>query len=333
MPRILLAGGYDDATPDTAPVRVFCRLVAYEIVRQGHTLLGGCQTTLDAEAASAASEAAVAAGKKVEECVISYVGSEATPKHDTGSVRKSQLPRWDLVGAKLVFPEPVALADAVVIVGGWEGSRRAANWARLAGKPILPVATFGLAAADVYSTELDSFKTRYGSRVRKDEYELLNTVLPDPTADKLKTYAQRVVSLAERIITPRQVFVVMSFSRDPGLEDAYDTFREACKTFKFEAFKIDEHIDHNQNRILPAIIEAIAQAAFVIADLSEPKPNVYYELGWAQALGKVVIVTAKEGTKLPFDVFDVPTLFWNSQKTLRESLKARIKTIAEQSGR
>jgi len=337
MAKILLAGGFEEHVAPDDSLRGFARALAAEIVGRGHTLLGGCQTPLDAEAAAAAKEALALQGKPPETLVVSYVGKDTKPAHDVGSVRKSQLPRWDLIGAKLIFPEPVEQADAVIIVGGWEGSRRAANWARLAGKPILAVATFGLAAAEIYASELDDFKARYGARIKRDEYEALNTVLGEITPERVKAYAARVVSLAERIVTPREVFVIMSFSKDPALEDVYDTFKTACESavpgLKFQAYKVDEHIDATQKRIVPGIIEAIEQAAFVIADVSEPKANVYYELGWAQALGKPVIVTAKEGTPLPFDVFDVPTLYWTNQKSLRDALKVKIQKFAEKLGR
>jgi len=87
-------------------LRAGCRANHYA---QGHTLLGGCQTTLDAEAAKAAQEAAKAVGKQPAECIVSYVGRDAKPIHDIGSVRKSQLERWDLIGAKLVFPSRCAV--------------------------------------------------------------------------------------------------------------------------------------------------------------------------------------------------------------------------------
>jgi hypothetical protein len=331
MASILIAGGFDDTAKPGDPIPTFVRALAAEVIRQNHVLLGGCQTGFDAEAVKSAAAACAALGKQPEDWIISYVGKGATPVHDIGSVRQSQLPRWDLLGPKLIYPEPVAQADAVILVGGWEGTRRAANWARLAGKPILPVATFGLAAAEVYDTELQEFKTRYSTRIRKNDYELLNSVVADES--KMEPYSKRVVSLAERIITPRNVFVIMSFTKDPMLEDVYDTFQTACKDGKFEAFKIDEHIDASKQRIVPEIIEAIQQAAFIIADVSEPKPNVYYELGWAQALGKDVIVTAKEGTQLPFDIFDVPTILYSNQKSLREALKLKIQKIGEKYGR
>ena len=44
----------------------------------------------------------------------------------------------------------------------------------------------------------------------------------------------------------------------------------------------------------------IRNSAFIIADISEGGANVLYEVGFARALGKDVIFTAREGTKLHF---------------------------------
>lgn len=223
------------------------------------------------------------------------------------------------------------LADAAIIVAGWEGTHRAANWARIAKKPLLPVATFGCAAEEIYRTELDEFNAHYASRVTRNEYEQLNRVLAERSPDTLQSCAEQIVSLAERIITPRDVFVIMSFSADPDLEDAYETFCTVCSSFLFNAYRVDHHIDGNK-RIIPEIIENIKRSAFIIADVSEPRPNVYYEIGWGQALNKPVIVTAKEGTKLEFDIYDIPTLYWRNQKSLREGLLQRLYRLAKKSG-
>jgi hypothetical protein len=51
--------------------------------------------------------------------------------------------------------------------------------------------------------------------------------------------------------------------------------------------------------------------------------NVYYELGFAEASGKTVIVVAKEGTELPFDTRDIPTTFFRDQTRLEEALRSR----------
>ncbi|MEO6232389.1 MAG: hypothetical protein ABIP10_19825 [Ferruginibacter sp.] len=68
-------------------------------------------------------------------------------------------------------------------------------------------------------------------------------------------------------------------------------------------------------------------------DLSEERPNVYYELGLAQGLHKPVIITAKKGTALPFDVADIPIILWEGQKELKEKLRERISLIAPKQGR
>ena len=65
----------------------------------------------------------------------------------------------------------------------------------------------------------------------------------------------------------------------------------------------------------------------MIADVTEIKPNVFYEIGFAQGLGKEVILTAKKGTQLPFDLADLPVVFWHTHAELREQLNKRITTM------
>ena len=123
----------------------------------------------------------------------------------------------------------------------------------------------------------------------------------------------------------------MSYTEKPIFKDTLDAFQEVCGDCKYEANRIDQQ--NPEDRIMPGIFASIKRAAFIIADLSEPKSNVYYELGYAQGLNKPVIVTAYKGTVLPFDVNDVPTIFWESQVDFKENLKAKIKEIALQQGR
>ena len=77
------------------------------------------------------------------------------------------------------------------------------------------------------------------------------------------------------------------------------------------------------------VVKRLAIADIVIADLSDLNANVFYELGYADGLGKRVIVTAKHGTELPFDVKDIPTIFWRGQKQLKDDLTARIRKVVK----
>lgn len=264
--------------------------------------------------------------------VRSWVSSTTNPSHSNGKIIRSRMVDWSHVPRGFSFPEPIQEADVIIILGGWDGTHYAASWARLANKPLVPVAAFGLAAAEIFNDELSAFDRRYATRLTLDEFQILNRLFAGWPDDAIVAFAKDVISLAERIITPTDVFVVMSFAEKGHLKDAYNTFRRVCKERKFFAFKVDHHLDPKQ-RIVPTILDSIRRSAFIIADVSEARPNVYYELGYAQALGKDVIVTAFEGTQLPFDIFDVPTLFWDCQDTLERKLESEIGRIAQKFGR
>lgn len=40
----------------------------------------------------------------------------------------------------------------------------------------------------------------------------------------------------------------------------------------------------------------------IIAEITPPNPNVFYELGYAHALAKPTILLAEHGRQLPFDI-------------------------------
>jgi hypothetical protein len=329
MARILVAGGLfsDEQDPAMGAARTaFAEAIGREIVQRNNVLLGGCRTGLDATVAKAAAQAARERKNDPRKCIKSWVTKSTKPTHSEGEILRSQMTDWQTVPRGLVYPEPFQEADVIVIIGGWEGTHYAASWARLANKPIVPVATFGLAAAEVFKDELNSFDRRYSNKITLDEYQCLDRLLPDWDATTIASFASEVVCLAERLVKPLEAFIIMSFAQTGELKGVYKAIVRVCKEAGYAAFRVDDHLDPNQ-RIIPAIMSAIRRSAFIIADVTHPRPNVYYELGYAHALGKDVIVTAKEETKREFDVADVPTLFWDCQDTLEEKLTAQLKKM------
>lgn len=335
MARILVAGGFvgnDENKELVEARRHFATALGRELIARGHVVLGGCRTSLDAEVANAAAGMARQMKLEARDVIRSWVSKSTTPSHSAGEIIRSRVENWANVPRRFMFPEPIQEADVVIVVGGWTGTHYAASWARLVNKPLVPVAAFGQAAAEIYEDELASFERRCGARITQDEYQILNRLLPDTRPESLEAFAKDVVSLAERMITPTEVFVVMSFADRGDLRDAYNTFRRVCEANGFRAFKVDQHLDPRQ-RIVPSIMDAIRRSAFIIADVSDPRPNVYFELGYAQALCKDVITTAAEGTQLPFDIFDAPTLYWDCQDTLERKLQSEIGRISQKFGR
>lgn len=96
--------------------------------------------------------------------------------------------------------------------------------------------------------------------------------------------------------------------------------------------------------ILRDIEQSIVDAKVVIAELtpaseSEFNPNVFYELGYAHALGKPTILLAERErvNRLPFDISGFRVLFYNNTilgtKQFEEELKGYLEAILGDSSR
>lgn len=92
-------------------------------------------------------------------------------------------------------------------------------------------------------------------------------------------------------------FVIMPFSR-PWCASVYRAIRELASAQGFDCRRADEYFDRV---ILSDIWRRINEAAFIIADLTDANPNVYYELGLAHSVGKDTISLIQHGQSLPFD--------------------------------
>jgi hypothetical protein len=322
--KILVAGGFDGSDAEERErIGAFSQALGSAIADHGHVLLNGCRTELDAFVAEAAR-------KKLDELqevdpdksIISYVLTGQAPSHDFGTILKSRLADWDIAKEAFYLPEQVQQADVVILIGGFDGTLRAANWARIARKPLLPLTAFGGAAEKIYAQELNDFDQKYAGLVEPLEYEQLNSYKPD-----WSEHATDLLALAEKVAESRRVLVVMSYADRPELVDAYETIKAVVEGMKYRCERVTE--ENAADRILPDILERIQQAAFAVVDLTDLRPNVFYEMGYADGLGKKVIATAKEGTDLPFDVKDIPTIFWSGQTQLRKDLEKRISNVVK----
>jgi hypothetical protein len=308
--RIYVGGSLRDVGGEPELCRQFVAALGIAIVRQGHVLLNGCRSSLDQEIAGAANEWLVRNAGDPKDRIVSYSLKSDTPVHSVGTLRYSALLDWHMNHPELDVPEQIELAGATIFVAGSEGTYWARNWALFARKPILGIPRFGGAGETIYRQELKRLRQTFPTAA--EDYEVLNSLSQD-----IPDFANTVVSLAERLVAPRNVFVVMSFKRE--YFDVFASCKDVCREFKLDAERTDEST--SLERITPRIENGIRSSAFVIADVSEGTPNVFYEIGYAKALGKNVILTAKKGTQLPFDIGDVPTIFWEIQDDLKVGLR------------
>jgi len=122
----------------------------------------------------------------------------------------------------------------------------------------------------------------------------------------------------------RKVFVAMPFSEDfqnvydYGIYPAVNQSEMICERVDLQQFHGD---------IIEEIRLGIKNASLVVADLTDLRPNVFLEVGYAWGSGIPVVLVAKKGTQLPFDVSTHRCIFYGSFERLKEELKRLIKGI------
>ena len=148
-------------------------------------------------------------------------------------------------------------------------------------------------------------------------------------ARELMETVQRQLSATLRpsvaAIDPDYAFVLMAMSEDPGLEDTYETIKRACRSVGVRAERVDDIQFAGQ--ITEKILGSIEVAGMVIADLTFERPNVYYEIGYAHAHRKKVILVAKSETHLHFDLQGMRVLFFRNMVHLQQQLEKIVDTF------
>jgi hypothetical protein len=106
---------------------------------------------------------------------------------------------------------------------------------------------------------------------------------------------------------------VYASSIEPGIRDA---------GFAPMLISEKEHV----NKIDDEIIAEIRRSAFLVADFTEHRQNVYFETGFAIALGLQVIWTCRKDhiKDLHFDIRQYNSIDWKDEADLKKRLKDRI---------
>ena len=124
-------------------------------------------------------------------------------------------------------------------------------------------------------------------------------------------------------IEPNLIFVLMSFNT--AYDEVFDEFVDAAKLV--DSSLIVKRIDKQRGfyKITDEILKNISQARLLICDLTDERPNVYYELGYALGLNKKIIACARKDTKLHFDIKDFRVIPYTTTSQLRKEISEEIK--------
>lgn len=172
---------------------------------------------------------------------------------------------------------------------------------------------------------------------------VLDFILPRPlegTGVGLFGWDDAEISFQDITIRTEQprLFVMMPFS------EPYDTIYEeviqpVSKELGFTVTRVDE--GQGPGIILEDIQQEIRRAHAVVAEISSHNPNVFYELGYAHALGKpaVLLVRRQDQRDMPFDVRAYRAIFYDDtiggkkmvEARLREHLRAVLRSTGDSS--
>jgi hypothetical protein len=122
---------------------------------------------------------------------------------------------------------------------------------------------------------------------------------------------------------PGRCFVAMAF--DAKLDDAfYHGIKPAIEEAGYDPICLKER-PTNEN-ICDVMLAEIRKAQFIVADFTMQKGGVYFEAGFAKALGKEVFWTCREDDfkNLHFDTNHYGHLKWSTPENLKRELLARI---------
>jgi hypothetical protein len=178
-----------------------------------------------------------------------------------------------------------------------------------------------------------------GQRVQSqvNDVDVLETVVPTPMEGfgwGLYAYDRAPVSFADISIQRRapKLFVVMPF-KEP-FDTLYNDVIEPVATndpLVFDVTRIDEI--YAPGVILEDIRRQIEEAHVIVAEISTSNPNVFYELGYAHALRKPVVLLARRGpdAKLPFDISSYRVIFYDDsiggKKLVEEQLRRHLEAV------
>src|SRR5687768_13595772 len=121
------------------------------------------------------------------------------------------------------------------------------------------------------------------------------------------------------MVDPRLCFVAMPFA--PNLSNTFEVIERVTSDYcGLRCVRADKLT--RSEVITEDVHNHIKNARFLIADLTDKNPNVFYEIGVAKGRDRRVILLVQDGQEVPFDLRGVRHLTYDPQNLapLREKL-------------
>lgn len=170
----------------------------------------------------------------------------------------------------------------------------------------------------------------FGSDYRDQLIEGLKSNGTDTTEEAYRQAVQLLESgsyrdlrrrLAEQT-RERYSFFICPLDNEAVLHNYEFVIKPALKSHGFQIERADEIA--SAGPVTEVITQAIVKSTLIVADLTDERPNCYYEVGFAHALGKPVIIVAYEGTRRHFDISVHQWHYWRDYADLKPKFEKAL---------
>ncbi len=167
-------------------------------------------------------------------------------------------------------------------------------------------------------------------RVFRESKEKMGDIIELILVSQGRSQAEPVSVLQSAKYRPGTAFIIMSMDKKRAeLADVMDLVKTVFEQYGITAVRADD-IEHD-GQVTPRVLDEIKTAEFLFADLTGERPNVYYEVGYAHALQRRVILYRKAGTGLHFDLAGYNCPEYENLRDLREKLTRRLASMLNRS--
>jgi len=222
-------------------------------------------------------------------------------------------------------------SDALICIGGGEGVEHLASLYSSHRKTVIPLdlnieSTYGdglggsFLLSRLFPTRINTFIPLSNHRTLSDYIRLKweNWVdYPDRLAHEIVKFLKRYLKL--------QVFYIRLLNKNCKEYNDVETFFR--NVIDKSISQMNLHLkemgfdETNEPFVNVEIFNSIYSSPFTIADLTGLRNNCFLEMGYALGLMKKVIITAQEGTVLPFDSVGIPCFFWDITSPFEETIR------------
>jgi TIR- and PNP-associating SLOG family len=226
--------------------------------------------------------------------------------------------------------------DALVILGGGTGVEHSADIYLSRRKPVVPLdlplgasREDGTGGALKLAREARAEPTRFfhfGPAHAHREGAALAEIATRNGAAAASDIVGGTVSLLGKVARPAVFYVRLLNPAHGKFSDVERFFREIVDPVVDEAGmrRIEIGTDKSDYAFINvAIFENLHFSSVAIVDVTGERPNCFIELGYALR-GNRVLVTAEEGTKLPFDQEMIPCHFWRPSEPVADGKRALV---------